>query len=74
MQKLIILSFIFFTALVGVYFKIKGNNRNKQSKDSYFLGGRSLTGGVIGASLLLTNLSASNFVGMSAQSYSGNMV
>ncbi|MCB2296162.1 hypothetical protein LGK95_22230 [Clostridium algoriphilum] len=44
MQKLIILSFIFFTALVGVYtyFKIKGNNRNKQSKDSYFLGGRSL--------------------------------
>ena len=75
MQKLIIFSFIFFTGLVGVftYLKIRGNNKNNGSKDSYFLGGRSLTGGVIGASLLLTNLSASNFVGMSSQAYSGNM-
>ena len=75
MQNLTIISFIFFTGLVGVitYLKIRGNNKKNQSKDAYFLGGRSLTGGVIGASLLLTNLSASNFVGMSGQSYSGNM-
>ncbi|MBU3188137.1 solute:sodium symporter family transporter [Clostridium bowmanii] len=75
MQSLIIGSFLFFTALVAVYtyFKLKGNNKKKLSKDSYFLGGRTLTGGVIGCSLLLANLSAANFVGMSAQSYSGNM-
>ncbi|MGV8980689.1 solute:sodium symporter family transporter [Clostridium sp.] len=75
MQALIIGSFLFFTTLVAVYtyYKIKGNNKRNLSKDSYFLGGRSLTGGVIGCSLLLANLSAANFVGMSAQSYSGNM-
>ncbi|MGH4137405.1 solute:sodium symporter family transporter [Clostridium sp.] len=75
MQNLTIVSFIFFTGLVGLitYLKLKGNNKRNQSKDAYFLGGRSLTGGVIGASLLLTNLSAANFVGMSGQSYSGNM-
>lgn len=75
MQNLTIISFLFFTGLVGIvtYFKIRGNSKKNQSKDAYFLGGRSLTGGVIGASLLLTNLSASNFVGMSGQSYSGNM-
>ncbi|MGV8979739.1 solute:sodium symporter family transporter [Clostridium sp.] len=74
-MNLTIISFVFFTGLVGLitYFKIKGNNKREKSKDGYFLGGRSLTGGVIGASLLLTNLSASSFVGMSAQSYSGNM-
>ncbi|MCJ7688378.1 MAG: solute:sodium symporter family transporter [Clostridiaceae bacterium] len=75
MQNLIIISFLFFTISVGVYtyLKIKGNNRKNLSKDSYFLGGRSLTGAVIGSSLLLANLSAANFVGMSAQAYSGNM-
>ncbi|MBC2581965.1 solute:sodium symporter family transporter [Clostridium sp. DJ247] len=74
MHGLIIISFIFFVGLVGIitYSRIKGTN-NHDSKDSYFLGGRSLTGGVIGASLLLTNLSAANFVGMSAQAYTNNM-
>lgn len=75
MKGLMMISFVFFMALVAVltYRKMKIGNYKKNSKDSYFLGGRSLTGGVIGASLLLTNLSASNFLGMSAQAYSGNM-
>ncbi|AJG98091.1 transporter [Clostridium beijerinckii] len=70
---LTVISFLFCIVLVATitYRKLKGQKNN--SKDSYFLGGRSLTGGVIGASLLLTNLSASNFVGMSAQAYSSNM-
>ena len=70
---LTIISFLFCILLVALvtYRKLRGQKNN--SKDSYFLGGRSLTGGVIGASLLLTNLSASNFVGMSAQAYSSNM-
>ncbi|MDT8715104.1 solute:sodium symporter family transporter [Clostridium sp. 19966] len=68
-----IVSFLFCIILVAAitYRKLKG--QKSSSKDSYFLGGRSLTGGVIGASLLLTNLSASNFVGMSSQAYSSNM-
>lgn len=72
-NMLTIISFLFCITLVAIvtYRKLKGEKNN--SKDSYFLGGRSLTGGVIGASLLLTNLSASNFVGMSAQAYSSNM-
>ncbi|EHJ01211.1 SSS sodium solute transporter superfamily [Clostridium sp. DL-VIII] len=72
-NMLTIISFLFCIILVATvtYRKLKGQKNN--SKDSYFLGGRSLTGGVIGASLLLTNLSASNFVGMSAQAYSSNM-
>ncbi|MGG3693514.1 solute:sodium symporter family transporter [Heyndrickxia ginsengihumi] len=74
METFTILSFVFVLALVAflTYRKMRGFNRS-ESKGSYFLGGRSLTGGVIGASLLLTNLSATNFVGMSAQSFSGNM-
>jgi SSS family solute:Na+ symporter len=75
MKGLMMISFVFFMALVAIltFSKMRRGNHKKDSKDSYFLGGRSLTGGVIGASLLLTNLSASNFLGMSAQSYSGNM-
>lgn len=75
MEVLIVVTFLAFLCAVGLFtfLKIRGTNKKNQSKDSYFLGGRSLTGGVIGASLLLTNLSASNFVGMSGQSYSGNM-
>ncbi|KGM99704.1 solute:sodium symporter family transporter [Clostridium botulinum] len=73
MSITIIASFIFFTALVGIitYFKTRGDKVD--SKDGYFLGGRSLTAGIIGGSLLLTNLSAGNFVGMSAQAYTNNM-
>lgn len=74
MQIFTILSFLFVLGFVAAYtyMKMRGFNKN-ESKGSYFLGGRSLTGGVIGASLLLTNLSATNFVGMSAQVFSGNM-
>lgn len=75
MKGLMMISFVFFMGLVAMltFTKMKRGNQKKNSKDSYFLGGRSLTGGVIGASLLLTNLSASNFLGMSAQSFTGNM-
>lgn len=73
MDFIAILSFVFFTAFVGVvtYYKTRGDKLD--NNDAYFLGGRSLTGGVIGGSLLLTNLNAANFVGMSAQGYTNNM-
>ena len=73
MNLMVIGSFILFTAVVALitYFKTRGGNL--ETSDGYFLGGRSLTGGVIASSLLLTNLSAASFVGMSAQAYDANM-
>ncbi len=65
--------FVLFSAIVGIitYFKTKEGDLG--SGDGYFLGGRSLTGKVIAGSLLLTNLSAVSFVGMSSQAYEANM-
>lgn len=69
----VLLSFLLFTGFVGVftYNKVKSSEHNSQ--EGFFLGGRSLTGGLIASSLILTNLSATSFVGMSAQSYTHNM-
>lgn len=63
-----IFTFLLFTALVAVgsYF-LTGKTEN--SSDGYFLGGRSLTAGVIAGSLLLTNLSTEQIVGLNGQSY-----
>ena len=73
MTLTIILSFIIFSGIVALitYFKTKGESLD--TSDGYFLGGRSLTGGVIAGSLLLTNLSAVSFVGMAGQAYDANM-
>jgi hypothetical protein len=71
MNMLMLPSFALFTGLVGVITYLKTRKDNTASKDGYCLGGRSLTGGVIGGSLMLINLSAPNFLGMNAQSYSG---
>ena len=68
-----IISFIFFSALVGIITFIKTKKSNLATTDGYFIGGRSLTSGIITGSLMLTNLSALNFIGMSAQAYSHNM-
>ena len=70
---MVVLFFVLFSVGVALitYFKTRGGNL--ESSDGYFLGGRSLTGKVIAGSLLLTNLSAVSFVGMSAQAYGNNM-
>lgn len=63
-----ILSFVGFTLLVAIssYFL---TGKTKETADGYFLGGRSLTAGVIAGSLLLTNLSTEQIVGLNGQSY-----
>jgi len=73
MPMTILLSFFFFTGLVVFYTWSRVKNQKNDSKDGFFLGGRSLTGGLIASSLILTNLSATSFVGMSALSFKGNM-
>lgn len=73
MSITILLSFFFFTGFVVLFTWSRVKHQKNDSKDGYFLGGRSLTGGLIASSLILTNLSATNFVGMSALSFKGNM-
>lgn len=64
-----ILTFLGFTALVAVlsYYWTKGTDEHHS--DGYFLGGRSLTAPVIAGSLLLTNLSTEQIVGLTGQAY-----
>ncbi|MFW1291216.1 solute:sodium symporter family transporter [Vibrio parahaemolyticus] len=73
MSITVLLSFLLFTGFVVVFTYSKVRNDKHNSQDGFFLGGRSLTGGLIASSLILTNLSATSFVGMSAQSYTHNM-
>lgn len=65
-----IISFAGFTILVAVisYFATRSTNEN--SSEGYFLGGRSLTAGVIAGSLLLTNLSTEQLIGLNGNAFS----
>ncbi len=70
---LTIISFVGFTALVlGVSYYLTRKN-DTSSQEGYFLAGRGLTGWVIAASLLLTNLSTEQMVGLNGQGYMFNM-
>jgi len=62
-------TFIFFTALVALltWFITRGKGTN--TEDGFFLAGRSLTGVVIAGSLLLTNLSTEQLVGLNGGSF-----
>ncbi|GAA0181310.1 solute:sodium symporter family transporter [Clostridium sediminicola] len=73
MKIITALSFLFFTGLVALisWWKTRGDDLGSQ--DGYFLGGRSLTGVVIGGSLMLTNLSTEQLIGLNAQGYTDNM-
>jgi len=73
MSITILLSFFFFTGFVVLFTWSRVRKQKNDSQDGYFLGGRSLTSALIASSLILTNLSATNFVGMSALSFKGNM-
>lgn len=64
-----IISFMGFTALVAIVSYFATRNTNENSSDGYFLGGRSLTAGVIAGSLLLTNLSTEQLVGLNGQGF-----
>ena len=63
------LTFLGFTALVAVISYLKTRGTDEASSDGYFLGGRSLTGVVIAGSLLLTNLSTEQIVGLNGQAF-----
>lgn len=68
-----ILSFVLFTALVAIISAYKTRDDNLETAEGYFLAGRGLPGIVIAGSLLLTNLSAEQLVGLNGQSWKSNM-
>ena len=68
-----VLTFLGFTLLVAVISYFATRKTEESTSDSYFLGGRSLTAGVIAGSLLLTNLSTEQIVGLNGASYESGL-
>lgn len=68
-----ILSFVGFTLLVALIAYLATRKTDERSSDGYFLGGRSLTAGVIAGSLLLTNLSTEQIVGLNGSAYESGL-
>ena len=66
---MVIISFVFFTALVGILTWLITHKDDHATSTGYFLGGRSLGGVVIAGSLLLTNLSTEQMVGLNGSAY-----
>ena len=66
-------SFVLVTVAVAFVSWLKTKGTDETSKDGYFLGGRSLSGLVIFGSLMMTNLSAEQLVGLNGQSWKTNM-
>ena len=67
MNAIQILSFVGFTLLVAIITWFKVRKADTGSQQGYFLAGRSLKAPVIAASLMLTNLSTEQLVGLSAR-------
>lgn len=65
-----IISFVGFTALVAVIAWYATRKTDETSADGFYLGGRSLGALTIAGSLLLTNLSAEQIVGLNGQAFS----
>ncbi|WP_152655217.1 solute:sodium symporter family transporter [Oceanobacillus sp. CFH 90083] len=67
-----LISCAFFMGLVAWYSYQKTKNTVSDST-GYFLAGRGLTGGFIAGSLILTNLSAEQLIGLNGQGYNANL-
>lgn len=68
------LSFLGFTALVAVVAWWRTHNDDQETSTGYFLAGRSLSWFVVGGSLLLTNLSTEQLVGLNGGAYQHGMI
>ena len=74
MYWITLFSFVFFTALVAVGTWLIVRNKEVKSQDGYFLAGRSLTFPFIAGSLLLTNLSTEQMVGLNGSAYAEGFI
>ncbi|WP_370314198.1 sodium:solute symporter family transporter [Guptibacillus hwajinpoensis] len=67
-----LLTCIAFMVLVG-YIAYRKTRGTTNGSEGYFLAGRGLSGGFIAGSLLLTNLSAEQLVGLNGQAFRTNL-
>lgn len=70
---LTILSFVFFTSLVAILTWFITRRDDHASTGGYFLAGRSLTFPLIAGSLLLTNLSTEQMVGLNGDAFTDGL-
>ncbi len=66
-------TFIFFTALVAYISWLLTRKEDLNTESGYFLGGRSLGATVIAGSMMLTNLSTEQMVGLNAQGFKSGL-
>ena len=66
-------SFLLFTGLVALGTWLLTRRDRHDTSAGYFLGGRSLTAGYIAGSLLLTNLSTEQLVGLNGDAYTDGL-
>ncbi len=71
---MIFASFLLFTAFVGIYSWYRVRKDKMDTPERYFLGGRSLTGIMIAGSMLMTNISTEQLIGMIGSSYKNGFV
>ncbi len=69
-----LLTFFFFTGLVAVLTWLLTRKDDHGTSTGYFLAGRTLTGGLIAGSLLLTNLSTEQMVGLNGAAFSDGIL
>ncbi|MBT8257733.1 MAG: solute:sodium symporter family transporter [Bacteroidia bacterium] len=68
------ISFIAFTGLVALIAWLSTRKTDESTADGFYLGGRSLGAVTIAGSLLLTNLSAEQIVGLNANAFSEGLM
>jgi SSS family solute:Na+ symporter len=73
MPVLTLVSFVLFTGLVALGTWLLTRRRLADTSEGYFLAGRSLTAGYIAGSLLLTNLSTEQLVGLNGAAFSDGL-
>jgi len=69
-----LIGFFGFTLLVILFVWYRLKNENLKSEKGYFLAGKSLTGPVIAASMLLTNISTEHLIGMNGNAYKNGII
>ncbi len=72
-MTLTIISFLFFTGLVGLLTWLITHKDDHDSSQGYFLAGRTLTFPLIAGSLLLTNLSTEQMVGLNGNAFTDGL-
>lgn len=68
-----LLTFLFFTGLVGFLTWLLTRGDDHRTTTGYFLAGRTLTGGYIAGSLLLTNISTEQLVGLNGAAFTDGL-